>query len=462
MALFYKGWRPFLCLLQSALLVWSLPVAAAVAESSDRERTGRYEQILFGKPRSSLSLDSRLQALEANLFGAPKKGAVSARLDAIGKLLGDQKPSVLFPPIAPRLASQSPNTVAAPGAGAYDSTGALPEAAPSRQPASGEPEGNARELLRQAVGQYGQGNTPEAERLFRRVLSLDPGNGDANFNLGAILESRGDLDGALKHYRAALAAYPDDPEVKQAVASTQQQLNDRRQALARAREKQQKDQLKRLADSAAAAYRNGNYDEAIRNLETVGRQAPGDAEVQYALGQAWRGKSDYNRARYHLRRATSLDPANSLYQKALAELDSDVRGQEIASAGQDDGAPPGQIVPFENVDPAPPRGRAGDRGRIGDALSGLIGGAGGGFGSLAGFGGGLGSGVGYAPVPAPEVRYGGGGGFGGTRLRRAAIGGLAGAAIGAMLGRGTEGGLKRGAVQGAIYGGMAGFLFGGF
>lgn len=472
MALFYKDWRPFFCLLQSALLVRSLPVAAAVVQSSDAERAGRYEQILFSKPRPSLPLDLRLQALEANLFGAPKKGAMSARLDAIGKLLGDQKPSVLFPPIAPRLASQSPNTVEAPGAGdgADDQTGALPEAPPSRQPAAGDPDGHARELLRQAVGQYSLGNTLEAERLFRRVLSLDPRNGDANFNLGAILESRGDMDGALKYYKAALAAAPDDPEVKQAVFSTQQQLFDRRQALARAkaeqesraREQQQKDQLKRLADSAAAAYRKGNYDEAIRNLETVAREAPGDAEVQYALGQAWRGKSDYNRARYHLRRATSLDPANSVYQKTLAELDSDVRGQEIASVGQDDEAPPGQIVPFENVDPAPPRGRASDRGRIGDALSGLIGGAGGGFGSLAGFGGGFGSGVGYAPMPAPEVRYGGGRGFGGTRLRRAALGGLAGAAIGAMLGSGTEGGVKRGAVQGAIYGGMAGFLFGGF
>ncbi|HEY9871178.1 MAG TPA: tetratricopeptide repeat protein, partial [Candidatus Obscuribacterales bacterium] len=375
MALFYKGWRPFLCLLQSALVLGSSPVSAAVPSSSDSERLARYEQVLFGKPKASLTVSSRLQALETNLFGSAKKGTVSARLDAIGKLLGDQKPSVLFPPIAPRLASQSPSPAGSAGAGAgsYDTTGSLPEAAPTRQPAQAEPDDSAREILRQAVRHYSQGNTAAAERLFRRVLALDPRNGDANFNLGAILESRGDLDAALKYYKAALEASPDDAEIKQAVASTEQQLHDRREKIARARaeqesrarEQQRKEQLKRLADSAAAAYRNGNYDEAIKSLETVAREAPGDAEVQYALAQAWRGKSDYNRARYHLRRATSLDPANELYQKTLAELDADVRGQEIASAAPDDGAPPGQIVPFDNVDPAPPRARGGDRGGIG-------------------------------------------------------------------------------------------------
>ena len=61
----------------------------------------------------------------------------------------------------------------------------------------------------------------EAEVLFKEVLSHDPRNVDAFYDLGAIAESRGDLIGALSNYHAALALRPGDKELKEAVSSTE-------------------------------------------------------------------------------------------------------------------------------------------------------------------------------------------------------------------------------------------------
>jgi len=448
---FIRGSRPFLCILQSVLLLLGSPALAATSYSSETERVGRYEQTLFGATRSSLPLDIRLRALESNVFGKSKQGSTNARLDAIGRLLGDQKSSLLLPPIAPQL--ERPEAEPAPDDRAIADFGGDDAQAPARvEPVSRSANG-AKELLRQAVQKYSEGNTVEAEKLFRKVLAADPNNGDANYNLGAIAESKGDLDGALGYYKKARTANPSDTEIQQAVAALERQIQDRRDTAARAQagqralaqKEQRKTELKKLADNAASAYRNKNYDEAIRNLDIVAREAPGDAEVQYALAQAWRGKGDNGRARDHLQQAMSIDPSNPLYRNTLADLDKDDRGSQVANSPQDN-TPPGQITPFENVDSGSsydgPYHRHGGGG-IGGMMSGLL------------------PGMGYSSV----TEYGGYGprvSYSGTRIKRAVIGGLAGAAIGGFMGRGTGGGVKSGALKGAIFGGMAGLLFGGY
>lgn len=465
---FTRGLRPFLCIAQSALLMLGMPAVAANTYSSESSRTAAYEQILFGTARTSLSLEARLEAIESNLFGKPRKGSTEARLDAIGKLLGDQKKSLLLPPIAPQLERPDSAPVAEDygGASPYDS-GDSPALSQARPAAAGSGD-KVKGLLRQAVQEYSQGNTVAAEKTFRRVLAIEPNNGDANFNLGAIAEGKGDMDAALGFYKKARSANPGDQEIQQAVATLEQQARDKRESTARARadqaaqaqaqaqKQQRKSELKKLADDAAGAYRNRNYDAAIRNLDIVAREAPNDAEVQYALAQAWRGKSDYGRARRHLQTAMSLEPGNPLYRTALSEVDNEERNSQVANAPQDD-TPAGQITPFEGVDTTSRYGRSypdSRGGGISDVVSRLFPGAGsGGMDPYAGYGS-MNTYDGYG--------YSRGGSLAGTRLKRAAIGGLAGAAIGAFMGRGTEGGARSGAMRGAIYGGMAGLLFGGY
>jgi tetratricopeptide (TPR) repeat protein len=79
-------------------------------------------------------------------------------------------------------------------------------------------------LLKQGMAAHKAGNHQVAEDKFRRVLTMEPRNADAFFNLGALAETRGDLIGALTHYRAALGINPLDRQLQDAVGSVEDQV----------------------------------------------------------------------------------------------------------------------------------------------------------------------------------------------------------------------------------------------
>ena len=82
-------------------------------------------------------------------------------------------------------------------------------------------------VLKYGARKHNEGNYEEAEAAFRHVLSRDPANVDAFYDLGALAERKGDLIGALSSYRAALALKPHDKEIAEAVSSIEKTLRNR-------------------------------------------------------------------------------------------------------------------------------------------------------------------------------------------------------------------------------------------
>ena len=82
-------------------------------------------------------------------------------------------------------------------------------------------------VLRYGARKHAEGNYEEAEAAFRHVLSRDPSNVDAFYDLGALAERKGDLIAALSSYRAALALKPHDKEIAEAVSSIEKALRNR-------------------------------------------------------------------------------------------------------------------------------------------------------------------------------------------------------------------------------------------
>lgn len=326
-----------------------------------------------------------------------------------------------------------------------------------------EPVDRTKDLLKQALAKHGQGDMRGAEGIFKQVLAIDSRNVDANFNLGAIAEDRGDLQAASRYYGIAAASNPGDTDLSDALNSVQDKM--RQQTVAKQNQEQlaRKQELKKIASDAAAAYKAGKYDQAVAGLERVAAAEPNDANVQFALGQALRGKGDANRAQQHLNKAVALAPDNQLYRNAINELGKE--GQQMAqqnnqpqapaapdygsydngSAVANDPTPPGQLTPFAgNEQPL-----------YGHAYDSTSGGRGMGIGSAMGLGG-MAAGVG-------SLFGGRGGGVSGTRLvRNAAMGGIAGAAMGAITSgiSGGRGNVKSGAMRGALYGGLMGLMTG--
>ena len=81
-----------------------------------------------------------------------------------------------------------------------------------------------------------------------------------------------------------------------------------------------RDRLKPLTEEASAAFKAGNFDKAIQDLQKVGQSGAFGPDVQYALAQAYRGKGQLQPARAALSRAISIDPGNQMYRSAMSQL----------------------------------------------------------------------------------------------------------------------------------------------
>jgi Flp pilus assembly protein TadD len=77
---------------------------------------------------------------------------------------------------------------------------------------------------------------------------------------------------------------------------------------------------KKLVSQAAANFKAKQYDQAIDKLKMVANHNPRDADVQYAIAQAYKAKGDMVGAQSYMVRAADLAPSNTSYQRALADM----------------------------------------------------------------------------------------------------------------------------------------------
>ena len=70
---------------------------------------------------------------------------------------------------------------------------------------------SADELLREGGARHARGDLAMAERLYRRVLKLRPGDANALNLLSVVARQRGDLAAALDLSAQALARMPQSP-----------------------------------------------------------------------------------------------------------------------------------------------------------------------------------------------------------------------------------------------------------
>lgn len=406
---------------------------ASTASGAVLARLDRIEEVIYGAPKKGQSADARLKALEVKLFGVSRPGTSQERLANIDKALSYGRGAAtgdLLPPLAPALdtasAGSSAQTNSAYNSG-YNSADANGNDVDSNY-GSGQPDSSA--ALADAMQLYQAGKVPQAEAAFRKILAGDPNNGDAYYNLGVIAEGKGDLNAALSNYRSALNINPQDTDLQSAVAAVQGKLDSARAVADNTKQQQQdaarKAQLKNSVASAASDYKQGRYDQAISTLSGVAADVPDDADVQFALAQAYRAKGDLGSARSHMLRASTLKPANAAFASGITDIDRAIAARNNATSESFASAPPaapqpqGQITPFANSQASSLSGVA--------SRSGMT----------------------------------------SNRLKRAVSYGLAGAAAGALTGalfRPTYGGsrmngVKSAALRGAILGTVFGFATG--
>ncbi len=304
-------------------------VGCVRAQDTLNLKMDKAEKLLLGKSASDQPIESRLDAVEMNLYGKTKHGSAQKRMDGISDFLGikeegksslstESSSAMTASPKSdlPDTASQSqskaempdtassqalpktelpgaasspsrPNkiTTSAPSAAkgdpslssaphlpilggkltpvvdrkapisktaakdpgkrtfaplkAEEAVMAVPPAAPNHHDAQMPPaapsiaatmnhtgwNSQASDLLREGLRLHSAGQYREAEVTFRQVLTVDPRNADAFYNLGSLAERNHDYVIALTNYRAALNFSPKDKDYIQAVTAMETQLS---------------------------------------------------------------------------------------------------------------------------------------------------------------------------------------------------------------------------------------------
>lgn len=356
-------------LLAPGLMVLPLaPTFAATADSSSSsaasdlaasyKRLDDFEEVIYGEPRKYLTMDARLKELEVKLFGKGQTGTPDTRLTAIARAIsyGAAQAPGSVNDLTPTL-----DTVSSASKTKKDNS--LPDY-----------EVDSSGALEDAMQLYSDGKIAEAEAAFHGIIARDPKSADAYYNLAVIEESRGDTAGALSNYRQAYKLKPTETDYASAVQAIEAKLGPAygTTAIAAANAnptpsastpasgpsvgavdgaaKNVSAADKKLVAQAAVNFKAKQYDQAIDKLKQVANHNPKDADVQYAIAQAYRAKGDMVGAQSYMVRAADLAPSNTSYQKALA----DMRGTATSgSAAPVVGASPatpasGNIQPFAN------------------------------------------------------------------------------------------------------------------
>ena len=160
------------------------------------------------------------------------------------------------------------------------------------------------------------------EALARHHIENNPEDFEAHYNLAALLQMKGDLNGAVAQFSEAVRLRPDDPTANNALGAmllASSRVDEAVPYLNAA--------LKGRADYFDAHYNLGNalatqgdFAGALTHFRAAVRLKPQDANAEANLGSALAETGDLREARRHFERALEIDPKNELARENLEEL----------------------------------------------------------------------------------------------------------------------------------------------
>ncbi len=169
----------------------------------------------------------------------------------------------------------------------------------------------------------GDGRMVLQEALMRHKLARDPNDYAANYNLGALLLSRGQPGEAAPHFERAIAQRSDSATALNSLGAALLQLGHKQEALQRLQQAVQADPdyLDARYNLASALAFNGQFAQSAQQFRLVLQHRPNDADAEARLGSVLAALQDYDAAETHLRRALSLDPNNDVAKENLRLLE---------------------------------------------------------------------------------------------------------------------------------------------
>ena len=176
--------------------------------------------------------------------------------------------------------------------------------------------------LEAAFARHRAGDLAGAERAYRRVLVLDPGNAPALSHLAAFAHRRGDLESARALLERAVGSEPGDASVRSNLGHLLQALGRGSEALSHYREALRLEPAHRSAryNLGKALQGLGEFAAAEECFEALCAIAADDAGAWTALGLARQDAGKSEQAAESLRRALAIDPRHAEAHNGLGTL----------------------------------------------------------------------------------------------------------------------------------------------
>jgi tetratricopeptide (TPR) repeat protein len=160
------------------------------------------------------------------------------------------------------------------------------------------------------------------EALARHNIKNDPGDFESQYNLAAVLQSRGELQEAIEHYGTALAIRPQDATVNNALGAAFIAAGHAERALSYLQNAEQfrPDYFDAHYNLGNALASTGDFKGAEEQFEAAVRLRPDDADAHANLGSAYAELGMLGEAKAQFERALQINPSHALAHENLQEL----------------------------------------------------------------------------------------------------------------------------------------------
>jgi len=165
-------------------------------------------------------------------------------------------------------------------------------------------------LPRNKPGETGDPRRILQEAMARHNVNKNPADFEAHYNLGAMLQWRGDLAGAEKQYAVALSIRPEDATVNNAIAAANLAAGppDRAVTWLRTALRSRPDYFDAHYNLGTALAIQNKFAAALEEFRAAVRLNPQDANAEANLGAALAELGNWKEARVHLEKALAINP----------------------------------------------------------------------------------------------------------------------------------------------------------
>jgi Tfp pilus assembly protein PilF len=166
------------------------------------------------------------------------------------------------------------------------------------------------------------------EALARHHIQNDPEDFEAHYNLGALLQMKGDGVGAVTQFSKAVRIRPENPIANNALGAVLLASGRIGEAVPHLNQalRSRPDYFDAHYNLGNALASQGDFAGALTQFRAAIRLNPQDAGAEANLGSALAETGNLKEARLHYERALQIDPKNELAKENLEQLNRNTEG----------------------------------------------------------------------------------------------------------------------------------------